>query len=129
MRQWSLAGLPIVLGAAAVACGSDGAASHGGGQGALGDPNATVVPVVAQRWSYSPAQITLKVGVPVVFEITSVDVHHGFNLPEFNVRADAIPGQKTRLPFTPDKAGTFTFRCDFFCGDGHEDMQGELDVE
>jgi cytochrome c oxidase subunit 2 len=40
-----------------------------------------------------------------------------------------IPGQKSRVAFTPNEAGTFTFRCDFFCGDGHEDMQGELVVQ
>jgi cytochrome c oxidase subunit 2 len=108
------------------ACGSESAARHTDG---VDDPNATVISVVAQRWQYTPGEITLKKGVPIVFEITSADVHHGFNLPELGVRADAIPGQKTRLPFTPEKTGTFTFRCDYFCGDGHEDMQGVLTVE
>jgi heme/copper-type cytochrome/quinol oxidase subunit 2 len=32
------------------------------------------------------------------------------------------------LSFTPDKAGTFTFLCDVFCGDGHEGMSGRLVV-
>jgi cytochrome c oxidase subunit 2 len=29
----------------------------------------------------------------------------------------------------PDKAGTFAFHCDVFCGDGHEGMTGEIVVE
>ena len=29
---------------------------------------------------------------------------------------------------TPDKAGTFIFLCDVFCGDGHEGMNGTLVV-
>ena len=39
-----------------------------------------------------------------------------------------IPGRTTRLPLTPDKAGTFTFLCDIFCGSGHETMNGTLTV-
>jgi cytochrome c oxidase subunit 2 len=33
------------------------------------------------------------------------------------------------VTLTPDKAGSFTFFCDIFCGDGHEDMEGTLVVE
>jgi cytochrome c oxidase subunit 2 len=106
------------------ACGNEAAASKGASSG-----DTEVISVVARTWEYSPGEIKLKKGVPVVLEITSMDVHHGFNLPEFNVRADAIPGTTSRVPLTPDKVGTFTFRCDFFCGDGHEDMQGTLTVE
>jgi len=28
----------------------------------------------------------------------------------------------------PEKAGRFTFLCDNFCGDGHEDMNGVIVV-
>lgn len=87
-----------------------------------------VVKVVARRFTYTPNRITLAKGVPVVFELTSLDVLMGFSLPDFGVRADVIPGKTTRLPFTPDKAGTFTFLCDIFCGSGHETMNGTLVV-
>ena len=52
----------------------------------------------------------------------------GFNVPDFGVRGDIIPGKTTRLDLTPDKTGTFTFLCDIFCGDGHEGMSGTLVV-
>jgi heme/copper-type cytochrome/quinol oxidase subunit 2 len=32
------------------------------------------------------------------------------------------------LRFTPDRAGSFTFLCDVFCGSGHENMSGTLNV-
>jgi cytochrome c oxidase subunit 2 len=52
----------------------------------------------------------------------------GLNLPDFNVRGDMIPEKVTRVRFTPDKTGTFTFVCDIFCGSRHEEMHGTITV-
>ncbi len=93
------------------------------------DANLKVIPIAARQWAYDPQQITLTLNEPVIFELTSIDVHHGFNLPDFGVRADVIPEQKTRVKVTPDKAGSFAFFCDYFCGTGHEGMQGQVVVE
>jgi cytochrome c oxidase subunit 2 len=87
-----------------------------------------VVKVVARKFVFRPEEIVLKRGEPVTIELTSADVVMGFNAPDFKVRADIIPGTVTSVTFTPDKAGTFTFLCDVFCGDGHEAMSGRLVV-
>jgi cytochrome c oxidase subunit 2 len=87
-----------------------------------------VIAVVARKFVFIPAKIPLRKGEPVTLELTSPDVVMGLNAPDFKVRADIIPGQVARLSFTPDKAGTFTFLCDVFCGDGHENMSGEFIV-
>jgi cytochrome c oxidase subunit 2 len=84
--------------------------------------------VTAKNFEFSPAQITVKKGVPVILELTSQDSKHGFNLPQFKVRADVKPGSVTRVSFTPDKTGTFRFACDVFCGSGHKNMSGALIV-
>ena len=91
-------------------------------------PRAKVIKISAKRFDYSPGQLTLKKGQRVVLELTSKDVVMGFNLPDFNVRGDMIPGKVTRVEFTPDKTGAFTFLCDIFCGSGHEEMHGKLTV-
>jgi cytochrome c oxidase subunit 2 len=52
----------------------------------------------------------------------------GFNLPDYGVRTDIVPGQEAVLRFVADKPGHFTFLCDVFCGNGHENMSGELVV-
>jgi cytochrome c oxidase subunit 2 len=102
----------------------------GGTVGVLGaaQPKEKVIKIVARRFTYSPNQLTLKMGVPVVLELTSLDVVMGFSLPDFQTRADVLPGKVARLRFTPDKAGSFTFLCDIFCGSGHETMSGTLNV-
>ena len=87
-----------------------------------------VIPVVARKFVFLPNEIRLKKGEPVTLELSAPEVVMGFNAPDFKVRADIIPGQVSKLTFTPDKAGTFTFLCDIFCGDGHEGMSGTLIV-
>ena len=91
-------------------------------------PKEKVIKITAKRFDFTPGHITVKKGVPVVFEFKAPDVLMGFNLPDFNVRADLIPGKVTRVPFVPDKTGTFIFLCDVFCGGGHEKMNGQLTV-
>ncbi len=87
-----------------------------------------VIHITAKRFEYVPSEITLRRGAPVVLEITSADRDHGFKVPELGLRADVKPGETTRVRLVPDTIGRFAFRCDVFCGAGHEDMTGELVV-
>src|ERR1700704_5076977 len=73
------------------------------------EPKEKVIRITAQRFNYSPAEVTLKKAVPVILEFETVDVLMGFNLPDFGVRADIVPGKATRLRLVPDKVGTFVF--------------------
>jgi cytochrome c oxidase subunit II len=91
-------------------------------------PKEKVIRIEAKRFDYTPGELTLKKGQPVILELTSRDVMMGFNLPEFNLRADVIPDKVTRVRFVPDKTGSFTFLCDIFCGTKHEEMNGRLTV-
>lgn len=87
-----------------------------------------VVRITAKRFEYDPGEITLKRGEPVILELTSLDRDHGFRCEELGLRADVKPGQVTRVRVVPQEIGRFPFACDVFCGDGHEDMTGEIDV-
>jgi cytochrome c oxidase subunit 2 len=85
-----------------------------------------VIRIVARKWAFLPGDIELRKGEPVMLEFTAPEVVMGFNAPDFKLRTDIIPGQVAKVRFTPDKAGTFTFLCDIFCGDGHEGMSGRF---
>jgi len=87
-----------------------------------------VIRISASTFDFKPSEIVVKKGVPVTLELTSQDRHHGFKLAEFHLRADIKPGVVENIRFVPDKIGTFTFICDVFCGDGHEEMSGTLKV-
>jgi cytochrome c oxidase subunit 2 len=95
---------------------------------AAAQPEEQVIKILARRFTYTPNKLSLKRGVPVVLELTSADVLMGFNAPDFDARADIIPGQTARVRLVPDKVGTFTFLCDIFCGSGHETMSGTITV-
>ena len=84
--------------------------------------------ITAKKFEFTPDTITLKKGEPVVLVFSSQDRKHGFNLRAFGIRADVNPGGTARIQFTPDKTGKFTFSCDVFCGEGHEDMTGTMVV-
>jgi cytochrome c oxidase subunit 2 len=93
------------------------------------DQGERVVPIKVKRFEYMPKEVTLKKGVPVVLELKSLDVPHGFNLPDLGVRADVLPGQTARVRIVPKQAGRFVFHCDIFCGTGHEDLVGTIVVK
>lgn len=85
--------------------------------------------ISAKKFEFHPNKVMTKAGQPVVLVLTSLDRIHGFKMPDFGVRSEIVPGQETRVELLPTKAGSFTFFCDVFCGDGHEDMDGTLVVE
>lgn len=87
-----------------------------------------VIQMTARRFAYTPRDIEVKAGVPVVLEITAIDFVHGFHIPDLKLRSDLLPGQVTRVRFTPAKPGVLPFLCDNFCGDGHEEMNGRIVV-
>ncbi|MEF9387197.1 cupredoxin domain-containing protein [Ralstonia pseudosolanacearum] len=114
-RRLALRQFTALAAGAALAC-----VAHGEGP--------QVIRVHARKFTFTPDHITLKRGVPVVFELTGQDTLMGFSIPDFSVRADVVPGQTARLALTPDRTGTFEFLCDIFCGTGHETMNGTLVV-
>jgi cytochrome c oxidase subunit II len=95
---------------------------------ALETPQEQTIRIAASTFEFKPSEITLKKDVPVVFELKSQDRRHGFNLPDFHMRVDVQPGTTEKLRIVPRKVGTFTFLCDVFCGDQHEEMTGTIRV-
>ena len=91
-------------------------------------PKEQVIQIVARRFIYTPNEISVKVGIPVLMQLTTADVLMGFSLPDFHVRADIVPDKVAEVRFVPDKTGSFEFVCDIFCGSGHESMNGTLTV-
>jgi len=87
-----------------------------------------IIPITARKFEYEPAELTLKLNEPVLFQLKSADVVMGFSVPDFGVRGTIIPGQVTEVAMTPTKTGEFIFLCDVFCGTGHENMEGTMRV-
>ena len=86
------------------------------------------IKITARRFEFEPKTITVQKGKPVRLLITSIDVQHGFKLEEFGINQQIKPNSTTVVEFTPDRTGRFRFACSVVCGEGHDDMTGELIV-
>ena len=64
----------------------------------------------------------------VQLDVTASDVFHNFGIPEYRLKADAIPGQVTQKWMTTEKRGTFAAHCYELCGSGHSGMDAEVIV-
>lgn len=90
--------------------------------------------ITARNMLYVP------VNRPVVVYVSSKDVIHSFNLPEFRVKQDAIPGMRVPLTFTATMTTAelreltgndrrdFEIACAQLCGLGHFQMRGFVRV-
>ncbi len=85
--------------------------------------------MTVKQWEFTPSIITVNKGDTVELHITSIDVAHGFALPDFGISERLEPGEDVHVEFIADKTGTFSFWCDVLCGSGHGSMRGQLIVE
>jgi cytochrome c oxidase subunit 2 len=100
--------------------------------------NAETIKVIGQQWfwSFEHADGTKEInelhveqGKPYRFEITSIDVNHNFNVPDFVILMDAVPGRINTLWNMFDQTGEFLIQCREYCGFSHYNMKAKLFVE
>lgn len=100
-------------------------------------PGALVIDVTAQQFSWlfdypggkeSEGELVVPLGKPVKLNITSIDVLHGFFLPAFRVKIDAVPNMKTYGWFLADRIGEYDIMCTVYCGVGHSQMTAKLRI-
>jgi cytochrome c oxidase subunit 2 len=80
-------------------------------------------------YSSSGGQMHLPAGKPVKILVSSGDVIHQFWVPEFRLKAAAVPGMVTELNLTPTRTGTYDIVCSEYCGANHSIMQAKLVVD
>ncbi|MBC8647445.1 MAG: cupredoxin domain-containing protein [Thermoanaerobaculia bacterium] len=87
------------------------------------------VTVVAKKYEFTPSRIELKAGEPVEITFESKDTKHGFSVKELDVEKVTFEkGKPATVKLTPQKPGTYDFKCSKFCGLGHGKMKGEIVV-
>ena len=87
------------------------------------------IEISAKRFAFTPGEITLKKGEPVVIVLKSEDVAHGLAVKELGFNVKVPKGQTVEIPLTPDKTGDFVGHCSSFCGPGHGSMKLTLHVQ
>ena len=84
--------------------------------------------ILANRFEYSPAILSVNPGDQVTIELVATDVVHGLSIDGYDLETSADPGQTRRLSFVADRQGSFRFRCTVTCGNMHPFMIGKLQV-
>jgi cytochrome c oxidase subunit II len=92
--------------------------------------DALPVTATARMWSWSftyangrtSQKLYVPVGRPVLVNLVSEDVLHGFFLPAFRVKRDMVPGMKNHAWFVATRPGSYDLFCSQFCGTGHSAM-------
>ena len=87
------------------------------------------VRLVAQVWSFAPAEVRVPVGSTVTFVGTSRDVVHGLLIHGVNVNVMLLPGQIARATARFERPGEYPFVCHEYCGIAHHIMGGKVIVE
>lgn len=87
------------------------------------------IDMIAKQWEFIPETVTVNLGDKLDIHVKSIDVSHGFMLPEFGINERLDPGKEVHIEFVADKKGTFTYACSVPCGRGHGGMAGKLIVK
>ena len=93
-------------------------------------PGALQTTAVARMWSWSfqyangktSDKLYVPVGKPVQVNIESRDVLHGFYVPAFRIKRDAVPGMKNHVWFVATTPGSYNIFCSQYCGTDHSAM-------
>ena len=84
------------------------------------------------QWSWEISKKELPAGTPIVFNVGSTDVNHGFGVYDASgvllFQTQAMPGVVNRVRYTFANAGTYAILCMEYCGLSHHGMKDEIKV-
>ncbi|MFL5379864.1 MAG: cytochrome c oxidase subunit II [Myxococcales bacterium] len=84
--------------------------------------------VVSKMFAFKPSPLKVPKGSVVDFYLTSADVVHGFYIDGTDVNLMAIPNAVNYAQARFDAPGKYQVICHEFCGSGHHDMVGIIEV-
>lgn len=90
-----------------------------------------IIRVSAERFAFTPSEITVEKGTVIEFHLTSEDTDHGFRIigTEVDVRIPKRRRGETVVTYTADEVGRFIIECSRPCGAGHTAMRASLVVK
>ena len=90
-----------------------------------------VVRMYAERFLFTPSEITVEAGTVLEIHVTSDDTDHGFRIVGTPINAE-IPKRgrgEAVVVFEATTAGDYAFECSHMCGAGHGFMRGRIRVK
>ena len=89
-----------------------------------------IIEISAERFTFTPSEVKVKMGVPLEIRLRSEDTDHGFRIvgTKTDVRIPKRNKGVATVMFEPPAAGRYTFECSHVCGAGHSFMRGAIVV-
>jgi cytochrome c oxidase subunit 2 len=95
-----------------------------------------VVKVMARQWNWSfeypngrrTDKLYAPIGKPMKLEVRSADVIHGFFVPAFRLKIDAVPARSNHTWFQATRLGSYDIECTVICGVTHSLMLSKVVV-
>jgi len=84
--------------------------------------------VVSKMWVFKASPLKVPKGAVVDFYLTSADIVHGFYIDGTDVNLTAIPNAVTYTQARFTKPGKYPILCHEYCGSGHHEMYGQIEV-
>lgn len=84
------------------------------------------VVITASNFKFDQPEYKVKKGEAVKLTFKNDGGNHGLIIKELGVELNS--NKKSKV-ITPDTAGTYEFKCNIMCGNGHNDMVAKLIVE
>jgi len=102
----------------------------------LAPRDSMVVKVTARQWNWSfeypngkqSKVLFAPIGRPMKLEVRSTDVVHGFFVPSFRLKIDAVPSRANTTWFEATKLGSYDIECTVICGVDHSLMLSKVIV-
>jgi cytochrome c oxidase subunit 2 len=95
-------------------------------------PSPRVIYVTAERFVFTPSEITVDEESVVELRVSSEDTSHGFRIigpGNINVEIPKRGRGDIRVTFEAHEPGEYIFECSRVCGAGHNFMRGTLRVK
>jgi cytochrome c oxidase subunit II len=87
------------------------------------------IQVTMKKYVIEPAEIRVKRGQRVELTVSTLDVQHGFSVPDLGIKEPVQKGRPAVIVFDAKRAGEYPVQCAIICGPGHDDMRGKIIVE
>lgn len=92
------------------------------------------VKVTARQWSWAyeypngkrTSVLYAPLGKPMKLEVRSADVVHGFFVPAFRLKIDAVPSRTNTTWFQATRMGAYDIECTVICGVSHAVMRSKV---
>ena len=102
----------------------------------LAPRDAMAIKVTARQWSWSfeypngkqSKVLFAPIGKPMKMEVRSADMVHGFFIPSFRLKIDAVPARTNTTWFQATKVGSYDIECTVICGVDHSLMLSKVIV-